>query len=263
MKRLLVLLVVLLSSTEALIANDSLIVVENKTGKLWNPFGGVLVPLTINNPELLVDGGIGGYNSSQINFGIEVGNRFFINNSIFVGAGVRYLNYKTALRNIPKLDNGVLLLDHIVLFSRKFESFSIPITIGKNWSLNSNRKLETYVGFSAGLLKTGALRSGSNHTNTLTPTPVRWEQGISQVDADAFPAYFISNMEIGLGIQPIKQLPQLIFGLFAQMQLNSINKQQHYTTYSIDENTSTKYEMLTSYAPGKFNNIGIKLSYNF
>lgn len=163
---------------------------------------------------------------STVNFGFLISNKFELKNNYFLSTGIRYYNYRTSIQ-ISNPPDFVFITEGSYAWIQGFESFSIPISFGKNLLLFRKISGEISCGGSLGMVQAGSSTYSTEGTyfrniiNPIIPVSIMQQNTTSSISS------FIPTFDLGFNIQPSVKNPRFRLGVLLSTQLNQTFKTRY------------------------------------
>lgn len=193
------------------------------------------------------------FHNRSNHFGLELTNLFHLKNHIFIQSGFRYLQYQGAVSDLQSTTN--LLPNSIPIeLSWIFESFTVPVLIGKEFEFQNNpHAMVAYAGMSGGILMQSGIGSGGSSGESYL---------VQSEESENFQQSFFLAFEVGTVLAPFSKLPDLSIGLTVSAQLNDNTFYNSYDGVITNLQNNTQFPFSLSIKP-QLLSLSLKAAYTF
>ncbi|WP_276134062.1 hypothetical protein [Polluticoccus soli] len=225
----------------------------------FNPCLSLLGSYTSTKNYNTVNAGAFDIQNRKVNFGVELTHKFYLVDDLFLRTGFRYNTYKTSFygkNQIPKLYDS----PYPLAWKRGYESYAIPVQLGRDIVVNNSNRGDFYVGFSAGIFNP---TSAEDRVSSSLPRDLSFADTImvSSWDSVNAPSSFFPTIDFGVNYQPFKAAPRFSIGVLCSFQLNKTEPQSfHAVVQNLSTGKEYRYEMEHHQS---FINCAVSLSYTF
>ena len=226
----------------------------------FNPTVSLLSTYTATQNGFQSISGAYNLNNQKRSIGLELSHKFYLHQNVFFKTGFRYNRYSVTVNGVNTLP-GLAENSYPLIWLREYESFSVPLLLGKDFEWGTRRG-DFFVGFSAGGLAFSTLGIGSSlRPKTGSTDTSAMSAEIRDTNASQFPICFFPTLDFGGAVQPFKSLPALRVGAQCAIQLNR-TQPYNYSGTVTDLTKGETFDYRFQMAP-RFTNISLFVSYTF